>query len=92
VVEDLFRNLIAIAAGSFEAGAIENRNLAAVILNKSGLLQFIRSHRDSGSTGAQHLGKSIVCQMKALRVNLQTADKQPTTQAFIYGVEVIANT
>ena len=66
MVEDLFRNLIAIAAGGFQAGMIQNRNLATVILNESGLLQFIRSHRDSGSTGAQHLGKSIMSQMKTL--------------------------
>ncbi len=61
LVEDLFRYLIAIAAGGFQADIIQNRNLATVILNESGLLQLIRSHRDSRSTGAQHQGKSIVC-------------------------------
>ena len=66
VCEGLSCNSVAVATDSFEAGAIEDCNAAAVVLNQPRSLEFVRRHRDSGSTGPEHLRQRLVSQLKAL--------------------------
>src|SRR5271166_6545664 len=74
---------------AFEAGAVNNRHAASVVVNESGLPQDARGERDTGTLHAQHQGEEFMPQRERVRSRAVMGNQQPATAALLERVQPV---